>query len=551
MLIVIVATGATVRLTGSGLGCRALAGLQAGEPLPAKGYHSYVEFWNRIVAGGRDHRHARAWLARCSRRRAEPGCAGSPLATFLGTLAQAPLGAITVYYDLNPWLVLHALPALARRRSRRRAGCTRGLGRARRAVPARFERLALLVGAACAALVVTGMFATAAGPHSGSIDEVPSQRLGDSSRRCGSTSARRPCSGSRSRARSSGSCAAGARHLRVGLVVLAVLAAQMVVGEIQYRTELPWWLVLVHVTLAATLWAATVVFVASLWRPHRVGCRDGATTSFVSSAGRNCGGPVLVRSFRGWNDGGQGASLAGAFLARAWGAERFAEIDPESFFDFQSTRPHVSLVEGRSRRIDWPENSFHPARLRRGSPRRRAPARDRAEPPLAHVLRHSSPVSASDLGVELVVTLGSLLADVPHTRPAPVTASATDPGLSSSSASSASRYEGPTGIVGVLHDACRAAGIPSVVALGGRAPLRLDDTVAAGGESTLRSASELLDIPLDTSELESASEAYMQQVSEAVAADEETAAYVDELESRVDEIDDEAIFRPATRSRPS
>src|SRR6266508_4504564 len=72
--------------------------------------------------------------------------------------------------------------------------------------------------------------------------------------------------------------------------------------------------------------------------------------------------PVLVACFRGWNDGGQGASLAGGYLAKAWGARKFADIDPESFFDFQATRPHVSLVEGDTRRIDWPENSFYQAR---------------------------------------------------------------------------------------------------------------------------------------------------------------------------------------------
>src|SRR5918911_3166333 len=73
--------------------------------------------------------------------------------------------------------------------------------------------------------------------------------------------------------------------------------------------------------------------------------------------------PVLVTAFRGWNDGGHGASLAGGYLARAWSAEKFAEIDPEGFFDFQSTRPQVSLVEGMTRRIDWPENAFFHARI--------------------------------------------------------------------------------------------------------------------------------------------------------------------------------------------
>src|SRR5581483_5244689 len=148
--------------------------------------------------------------------------------------------------------------------------------------------------------------------------------------------------------------------------------------------------------------------------------------------------PVLVAAFRGWNDGGQGASLAGAYLARAWAARQFAEIDPEGFYDFQATRPSVSLVDGETRRIDWPENHFMFAPL---------PGAGRD----AIIL----------LGVELVITLGSLLADVPHTRPAPVTGSATDPELIHRLGLQASRYEGPTGIVGVLHDACANAGLPS------------------------------------------------------------------------------------------
>ena len=144
---------------------------------------------------------------------------------------------------------------------------------------------------------------------------------------------------------------------------------------------------------------------------------------------------------------------------------------------------------------------------------------------------------ATDLGVSLVVTLGSLLADVPHTRPAPVTASATDPALARAARPPGLPLRGPDRVVGVLHDACRAGGHPVGVALGGGAPLRLADAVAARGQGALRPARRLLDVPLDTTELDEASEAYMQQVSEAVAADEETAAYVDELESRVDEAD--------------
>jgi predicted ATP-grasp superfamily ATP-dependent carboligase len=140
----------------------------------------------------------------------------------------------------------------------------------------------------------------------------------------------------------------------------------------------------------------------------------------------------------------------------------------------------------------------------------------------------------------MVVTLGSLLADVPHTRPAPVTASATDPGLVEDLGLQASRYEGPTGVVGVLHDACRAVGIPSV-SLWAAVPHYVSLTPSPRAAKALCDRlAELLDVPLDTGELGEASDAYMQQVSEAVAADEDTAAYVDELESRVDEIEEES-----------
>src|SRR5918911_479 len=170
--------------------------------------------------------------------------------------------------------------------------------------------------------------------------------------------------------------------------------------------------------------------------------------------------PVLVAALPGWDDGAQGAALAAGYLARLWHAERFADVDPEGFFDFQATRPHVALVEGVTRRIDWPETTFFHAR---------PDGLDRdvvlllgIEPNLRWRTFTELVVSlASDLRIELLITLGALLADVPHTRPAPVTGSATDEQLVERLGLSASRYEGPTGIVGVLHDACRAAGIPS------------------------------------------------------------------------------------------
>ncbi len=148
---------------------------------------------------------------------------------------------------------------------------------------------------------------------------------------------------------------------------------------------------------------------------------------------------------------------------------------------------------------------------------------------------------ARELGVELVVTLGALLADVPHTRPAPVTGSATDPGLVEQLGLQASRYEGPTGIVGVVHDACKRAGIPSA-SLWAAVPhyVSLAPSPRAAGALCGRLGG-LLGAEIDTAELDEAAEAYVRQVSEAISTDEETAAYVEELERRVDELDESEI----------
>src|SRR5919199_1281594 len=222
--------------------------------------------------------------------------------------------------------------------------------------------------------------------------------------------------------------------------------------------------------------------------------------------------PVLISAFRGWNDGGQGASLAGGYLAKTWGAARFAEIEPEGFFDFQVSRPHVSLIEGRTRRIDWPENAFYHAAV---------PGADRdavlllgIEPNLRWRTFSSEVVGlARELEVELVITLGALLADVPHTRPAPVTGSASDPKLIEELGLEGSRYEGPTGIVGVLHDACRRAGVPSA-SLWAAVPHYA--SLAASPKAALALCERLaglLGTRFELADLERASEAYEQQVS--------------------------------------
>ena len=243
--------------------------------------------------------------------------------------------------------------------------------------------------------------------------------------------------------------------------------------------------------------------------------------------------PVLIAAFRGWNDGGQGASLGAAYLAKQWNAARFAEVEPESFFDFQSVRPHVSLVDGETRRVDWPDNGFFHASIPGAG--RDAVLLLGIEPNLRWRTFSGLVLDlARDLGVEMVVTFGSLLADVPHTRPAPVTAAATDPELVAELGLEASRYEGPTGIVGILHDQCREAGIASV-SLWAAVPHYVSLAPSPRAALALvRRFGELMHIDVDLDELEQAAEEYAEQVSEAVSTDAETQAYVEELEQRVD-----------------
>jgi predicted ATP-grasp superfamily ATP-dependent carboligase len=246
--------------------------------------------------------------------------------------------------------------------------------------------------------------------------------------------------------------------------------------------------------------------------------------------------PVVVCAFGGWNDGGEAATTAARYVRDRWGARRFAAIDPEEFFDFQVNRPTVQLEDGTSRRLDWPASEFFHARVAGRDvvlfigiePNNRWRTFTESVIKLVH-----------EFDVELVVTLGALLADVPHTRPSPVSGSATDPKLVEELGLQLSRYEGPTGIVGVLHDACRRSGIPSVslwaavphyvsLAPSPRAALALCERLGT-----------LLSIEVETDELAEAADTYERQVSEAVATDEETSQYVEELERRSELIEAE------------
>jgi proteasome assembly chaperone (PAC2) family protein len=167
-----------------------------------------------------------------------------------------------------------------------------------------------------------------------------------------------------------------------------------------------------------------------------------------------------VCAFKGWNDAGEAATSAAAFMGASLDATRFATIDPEEFVDFQATRPQVKLVEGRTRQVEWPEWEVYEARIPR------AP-RDlvilTGPEPSYHWRGFCAQVVelAEAIGVQMVVTLGALLADVPHSRPVGVTAHASDPALVERLSLQAPSYEGPTGIVGVLQTACAEAGMPA------------------------------------------------------------------------------------------
>jgi len=248
--------------------------------------------------------------------------------------------------------------------------------------------------------------------------------------------------------------------------------------------------------------------------------------------------PVLVAAFEGWNDAGDGASDAAAYLARRWSAERFAWIDPEEFYDFTSTRPLVRLEEGLTRAIDWPENEFAAAAL--GATGRDVVFLRGVEPQLRWRTFCGLVVEvARSLGVELVVTLGALLAEVPHTRPVRVMGTAADRELVGRLGLRPSRYEGPTGIIGVLGDALARAGIPSA-SLWASVPAYVGQTPSPKATLALvTSLSELLGVDLTTVDLDVAAAAYERQVSEVVAADEDASAYVRSLEEVEDGGDEE------------
>jgi proteasome assembly chaperone (PAC2) family protein len=241
--------------------------------------------------------------------------------------------------------------------------------------------------------------------------------------------------------------------------------------------------------------------------------------------------PVLVAGFEGWNDAASAASEAAGWLTRQFGATKMASMDPEEHFDFQSARPTVELVDGVTRDLTWPANEFFAvpvdARdlvvLRGVEPNLRWPSFCR------EVLG-----VASETGCEMVVTLGALLADVPHTRPVRVTGATTDPELMASLHLQRSRYEGPTGIVGVLHDTARATGVASA-SLWAPVPHYVSTPPnPLATRALLDRLAQLLGTAFELGDLDELSQAWQTRVDEVVSQDDDVRSYVGQLEERYD-----------------
>jgi predicted ATP-grasp superfamily ATP-dependent carboligase len=244
--------------------------------------------------------------------------------------------------------------------------------------------------------------------------------------------------------------------------------------------------------------------------------------------------PTLICSFKGWNDAAESASSAVQFLATQWDAARVGAIDPEDFFDFQVTRPTVRLTEGLTREIEWPEFVISSASL--ATAERDVVFLVGSEPNLHWKTFAATVVGAArELGVAQVVSLGALLADVPHTRPVQVTGIAGDQAMAERLGFSQTRYEGPTGIVGVLHDACARSGVESA-SLWAPVPHYVAAVPSPKASLALIQRVEtLMGVTIELGGLEEASIEYERRLDEAVAAEPEVRALVERLEQQLDD----------------
>jgi predicted ATP-grasp superfamily ATP-dependent carboligase len=243
--------------------------------------------------------------------------------------------------------------------------------------------------------------------------------------------------------------------------------------------------------------------------------------------------PALVVAFEGWSDAGDAATSSLSYLRSQLDATDFASIDPEEFFDFQAHRPIVKLNDAEIREIVWPQTRFSFATV---------PAAERdvvllqgVEPSMRWATFTSLIIDvARTVEADIVVGLGALLAGRPHTRPIRVTGTATTPALASRFGLATPRYEGPTGILGVLMDACRQADLPAVT-LWAWVPHYLQGTPSPGASlSLLQRLASLIDLSIDLSDLEERTRSHRSRIEEAVGSDPEIATTVEELERQAD-----------------
>ena len=258
--------------------------------------------------------------------------------------------------------------------------------------------------------------------------------------------------------------------------------------------------------------------------------------------------PVLVCAFKGWNDAGEAATAALGFLIDSFEAREIADIDPEGFYDFTAVRPTVRMDEGKTRVIEWPATTLHAASV---------PGTDHdllllqgIEPSLRwREFTELLIQMARDLGARMVVTLGALLADVPHTRAVPMTGICSDPDLIERLGLHQSSYEGPTGIVGVLHHECTGAGFPSVSLWASVPHYVAAAPTPKAALALIRHFEGVAGIAVDATDLEESAEDYRRQVDAAVATDPDVKQFVERLEQTLDEVADE--IHPTPSQLPS
>ncbi len=246
--------------------------------------------------------------------------------------------------------------------------------------------------------------------------------------------------------------------------------------------------------------------------------------------------PVLVAAFEGWNDAGEAASSAVEHLEHVWDARQVAAVEPDDYYDFQVNRPTVSLVDGVTRRITWPTTRVSVCRL---------PDSDRdvvlvrgLEPNMRwRGFCEELVAIATQLGAELVVTLGALLADSPHTRPVPVSGTASDPRTMEALGLERSRYEGPTGIVGVFQDLCAQSGLAAISFWAAVPHYVAQPPCPKATLALLRRVEDLLDLPVPLGELPEKARAWERSVDELAAEDSDVAEYIASLEQREPEVD--------------